>query len=361
MLAKVPAAAQRRDPRRLLGDLRHRGPHRRRHRARAGAASPPCRPASTPSPSTYGKLYPAAVKCLLTDREQLTSYLRFPAEHHKRIRHSNFIERTFGETRRRVKVIGRLPGETSCLNLVWAVLDRASRGWRGVNTTSTGTPPAARPTPPAPRPANPDPPNQPPRPASPKKLSQPSPNISIEGTEPHVIYTAPGTPPRRATVPLVPLSLRGTSWASPRSVETSPLLPQSLPILLPAGICWACHHRSAITPMHHLTIMANAAGPSEVSGTSARTLSKVATSAAAIRRSRSRSQDPYTTSADANGCRCFWSGVRSKTRLLTDLRGHNSQDQNALPGGDSFVSIASVTLCPGQLAPDMRSLRQVNA
>jgi putative transposase len=87
---------------------------------------------------TYGKLYPSAVKCLLTDREQLTSYLRFPAEHHKRIRHSNFIERTFGETRRRVKVIGRLPGEASCLNLVWAVLDRASRGWRGVNTTNTG-------------------------------------------------------------------------------------------------------------------------------------------------------------------------------------------------------------------------------
>jgi putative transposase len=86
----------------------------------------------------YGTLYPSAVKCLLSDREQLTSYLRFPVEHHNRIRHSNFIERTFGETRRRVKVIGRLPGETSCLNLVWAVLDRASRGWRGVNTTNTG-------------------------------------------------------------------------------------------------------------------------------------------------------------------------------------------------------------------------------
>jgi transposase-like protein len=81
---------------------------------------------------THGRVYPAAVKCLLTDREQLTSYLRFPVEHHRRIRHSNFIERTFGETRRRVKVIGRLPGETSCLNLVWAVLDRASRGWRGM-------------------------------------------------------------------------------------------------------------------------------------------------------------------------------------------------------------------------------------
>lgn len=87
----------------------------------------------------YRRTFPAAVKCLLTDREQLTSYLRFPLEHHRRIRHSNFIERTFGETRRRVKVIGRLPGEASCLNLVWAVLDRASRGWRGMTMTPAGT------------------------------------------------------------------------------------------------------------------------------------------------------------------------------------------------------------------------------
>lgn len=32
-------------------------------------------------------------------------------------------------------MIGRLPGERSCLSLVWAVLDRASRGWRGVVMT----------------------------------------------------------------------------------------------------------------------------------------------------------------------------------------------------------------------------------
>ena len=86
----------------------------------------------------YAATYPAAMKCLLADREGLTAYLRFPAEHHRRIRHSNFIERTFGETRRRTKVIGRLPGETSCLSLVWAVLDRASRGWRGRTMTADG-------------------------------------------------------------------------------------------------------------------------------------------------------------------------------------------------------------------------------
>jgi transposase-like protein len=88
---------------------------------------------------SYNKTFPAAARCLLDDRQALTAYLRFPAEHWPRIRHSNFIERTFGETRRRVKVIGRLPGETSCVSLVWAVLDRASRGWRGFTITAAGT------------------------------------------------------------------------------------------------------------------------------------------------------------------------------------------------------------------------------
>jgi transposase-like protein len=86
----------------------------------------------------YHKRFPAAVRALLHDRAALTAYLRFPREHWHRIRHSNFIERSFGETRRRAKVIGRFPGETSCLSLVWAVLDRASAGWRGMTMTPAG-------------------------------------------------------------------------------------------------------------------------------------------------------------------------------------------------------------------------------
>ncbi|MFG2639344.1 IS256 family transposase, partial [Streptomyces sp. NPDC048362] len=85
----------------------------------------------------WEKNYPAAVTSMLNDRSSLTSYLRFPTLHHKRIRHSNFIERTFGETRRRVKVIGRFPGETSCVSLAFAVLDRAATGWRGFTMTPT--------------------------------------------------------------------------------------------------------------------------------------------------------------------------------------------------------------------------------
>jgi putative transposase len=58
-----------------------------------------------------------------------------PAEHRKPSWQANLIERTFGESRRRVKVIGRLPGEQSCLSLVWAVLDRAAKGWSGLAMT----------------------------------------------------------------------------------------------------------------------------------------------------------------------------------------------------------------------------------
>ena len=36
---------------------------------------------------------------------------------------TNLLERSLGEVRRRTKVMGRFPGETSCLSLVWAVLD----------------------------------------------------------------------------------------------------------------------------------------------------------------------------------------------------------------------------------------------
>ncbi|MGH8515395.1 MAG: IS256 family transposase, partial [Gammaproteobacteria bacterium] len=103
------------------------------------AAVAECRRRAREFEVRYHKLFPGAVKCLMEDFDSLTTHLRFPREHWRRIRHSNFIERTFGESRRRVKVIGRLPGEESCLSLVWAVLDRASRGWRGVQMNPAAT------------------------------------------------------------------------------------------------------------------------------------------------------------------------------------------------------------------------------
>jgi hypothetical protein len=53
------------------------------------------------SPTSTRDLYRAAAKILLTDREDsLTAYLRFPRAPIRGVRRSNFIERTFRETRR---------------------------------------------------------------------------------------------------------------------------------------------------------------------------------------------------------------------------------------------------------------------
>jgi len=83
----------------------------------------------------YRTAYPSAMAVIERDLDALVCHLRWPTEHRKRIRSTNLLERTFVEVRRRTKVIGRFPGETSALTLIWAVLELTSRGWRGVTMT----------------------------------------------------------------------------------------------------------------------------------------------------------------------------------------------------------------------------------
>jgi len=65
----------------------------------------------------------AASKCLADDLDALVVHLRYPTRHRRRWRSTNLLERSLGEVKRRTKVMGRFPGEDSCLTLVWAVLD----------------------------------------------------------------------------------------------------------------------------------------------------------------------------------------------------------------------------------------------
>jgi putative transposase len=67
--------------------------------------------------------YESAARCLADDLDALVVHLRYPLRHRERWRSTNLLERSLGEVRRRTKVMGRFPGETSCLSLVWAVLD----------------------------------------------------------------------------------------------------------------------------------------------------------------------------------------------------------------------------------------------
>ena len=67
--------------------------------------------------------FTTAARCLADDLDALVVHLRYPVRHRRRWRSTNLLERSLGEVKRRTKVMGRFPGETSCLTLVWAVLD----------------------------------------------------------------------------------------------------------------------------------------------------------------------------------------------------------------------------------------------
>jgi putative transposase len=76
--------------------------------------------------------YPSAAACLAEDLPALCVHLKYSPRLRKRFRSSNLLERSLEEVRRRTKVIGRFPGETSCLSLCWAVLDIFIAGARGL-------------------------------------------------------------------------------------------------------------------------------------------------------------------------------------------------------------------------------------
>jgi Transposase, Mutator family len=67
--------------------------------------------------------FTAAARCLADDLDALVVHLRYPPRHRRKWRSTNLVERSLGEVKRRTKVMGRLPGQESCLSLVWAVLD----------------------------------------------------------------------------------------------------------------------------------------------------------------------------------------------------------------------------------------------
>jgi transposase-like protein len=79
--------------------------------------------------------YPSAAACLAEDLAALTVHLAYPLRLKKRLRSTNLLERSLEEVRRRTKVIGRFPGETSCLTLAWAVMDLVIAGAKGLGLT----------------------------------------------------------------------------------------------------------------------------------------------------------------------------------------------------------------------------------
>ena len=80
----------------------------------------------------YSDKYPSAVNCMLDDIEACLTFYDFPAVHHRYIRTTNLLERTFVEEKRRTKIIPQFLNERSCLKLVFAILIRVSKKWRKI-------------------------------------------------------------------------------------------------------------------------------------------------------------------------------------------------------------------------------------
>jgi transposase-like protein len=82
-----------------------------------------------------GRASPSAAAGLAEDLPALCVPLRSPGRLRRRLRSTNLLERSLEEVRRRTKVIGRFPGETSCLRLCWAVLELVMACSHGLGLT----------------------------------------------------------------------------------------------------------------------------------------------------------------------------------------------------------------------------------
>src|SRR5215472_4310566 len=70
----------------------------------------------------YQKRYPEAVRSFIEDEEHLLTFYAFPAVMHRYIRSTNAIESLFSNVRQRTDQIDAFTTETSCLTIVWAVM-----------------------------------------------------------------------------------------------------------------------------------------------------------------------------------------------------------------------------------------------
>jgi transposase-like protein len=82
--------------------------------------------------SRYQREFPSAAETLVKHLEECLTFYRFPERHWKHIRTSNVIERAFKEVKRRTKVIGRFPNETSALVMVFSILEGERLKWQKV-------------------------------------------------------------------------------------------------------------------------------------------------------------------------------------------------------------------------------------
>jgi transposase-like protein len=77
----------------------------------------------------YGKRFPKAVSVFEAGIGDVLSYLSFPGSHNAKLRTTNMLERLFKEVKRRTRVVGVFPNETSASTLATEIALRSSEEW----------------------------------------------------------------------------------------------------------------------------------------------------------------------------------------------------------------------------------------
>ncbi len=77
----------------------------------------------------YEKRFAKAISVFEAGIGHALTYLRYPGSHHARIRSTNLLERLFKEVKRRTKVVGVFPNETSASTLATEIVLRSSEEW----------------------------------------------------------------------------------------------------------------------------------------------------------------------------------------------------------------------------------------
>jgi putative transposase len=77
----------------------------------------------------YGERFPKAVAVFEAGIEDALTYLGYPGSHHAKLRTTNMLERLFKEVKRRTRVVGVFPNETSASTLATEIALRSSEEW----------------------------------------------------------------------------------------------------------------------------------------------------------------------------------------------------------------------------------------
>jgi putative transposase len=77
----------------------------------------------------YKERFPKAISVFEAGIEHALTYLRYPGSHHAKIRTTNVLEQLFKEVKRRTRVVGVFPNETSASTLATEIMLRSSEEW----------------------------------------------------------------------------------------------------------------------------------------------------------------------------------------------------------------------------------------